>query len=233
MTSRLHAYSFKRTVRVAVAIVLFLGLVALISWLFVRSMTIENVVVDAKGMSIALDKNRFGPNLLFLETTALEKQLVAQYPLLSRVSFEKQYPHTLIVRLEKREPIAVLVSENNFFAVDPSGIVVESGMDIEGLPHLVFTAGIFGVGSSVDNPSVLTSLQFLQSVQSFFAIDSFKMKDTATIQAKHGNTNIFIPKEGDMRSKADTLQLIVEGFRIKGILPTVIDLRYEKPVITN
>ncbi len=62
---------------------------------------------------------------------------------------------------------------------------------------------------------------------------SISEKDSASILATMGHTNIFLPQKGDLKVKAGTLQTIVMGFRIKGTLPTVIDLRFEKPIVTN
>ncbi len=54
MTSRLHAYTFKRTVRTIGTVIAVLVLTASVAILVARALTISQVVVDAPGMLIEL-----------------------------------------------------------------------------------------------------------------------------------------------------------------------------------
>ncbi|MEK7533214.1 MAG: hypothetical protein AAB542_02160 [Patescibacteria group bacterium] len=233
MASRLHAYTIKRAAKIAARVmVLFLCTVGL-SLLVVRVFTIKDVVVDAPLMAIELDKSRFGKNLLFLPTEKLRADLLNNYSLLSEVRFEKQYPGTLVVHLIRRNTFAVLRSQGIVYALDERGLVLGGVGDEAGYPVLEFRAGILAIGSEVTHPGVISGLAFLKRLGGSIPISRIFERDSLSIQAVSGHTNIFLPQIGDISGKADTLQTIVEGFRIKGALPTVIDLRHEKPIITN
>lgn len=219
--------------RIAAGVVAAILATAGLSLLLVHAFTIKNIIVDAPLMVIELDKSRFGKNLLFLPTEKLRADLLNNYPLLSGVRFEKQYPGTLVVHLIRRNTFAVLRSEDNVYAVDEYGLVLGGVDDAGGYPALVFRAGILSIGSLVPHPGVISGLALLRRLGGNPPISRISERDTLSMHAVSGHTNILFPQTGDMSAKADTLQTIVEGFRIKGALPTVIDLRHEKPIITN
>lgn len=233
MTTRLHAYAIKRTLRITAAVFFALtvtaGAVVLFGWIF----TVRSVVVDAPGMAIALDYSKMSYNLFFVPTEALRREIMDQYPLLEDVRFEKKFPSTLVIRLKKRAPVAVLLSSKTWYALDRNGNVVGIGEKVSGLPVLRMEAGAFGLGSAVRDVRVSAALRFYTALGGVIPVSEFTVREDGSIRATYGNTSIFIPQTGDQKAKADTLQIIVEGFRIKGTLPTVIDLRFDKPIITN
>lgn len=204
-----------------------------ISWIVIRTFTIRDVMVDGPGMSIQIDKEKFGRNLLFLPVSTLRQQLLSTYPLLGDVRFERKFPNTLIVHLERRSAYALLQSSGNSYAVDAYGLVLGSIEYTDRYPLLRFEIGILPIGSRIHDDRVEAALSFLRRMAGHAVIKSVEIRDAQSIQAKMDNTNIFLPQTGDVSAKADTLQIIMEGFRMKGTLPTVIDLRYEKPIITH
>ncbi len=232
MSSRLHTYALKRSLRFLGGVVVLLGLALLSSWILIRVFVIHNVVVDGPGMTIQLDKEKFGKNLLFFPVDTLRKDLLSTYPLLEEVTFERKFPHTLVVHLVRRSTFALLQSSGTVYAIDAYGLVLGSSEFSLTYPSLIFDIGILSIGSRINDDRVEAGLSFLRAMKSYASIQSIKIRDGQSIQAKMGNTNIFLPQLGDLRVKADTLQIIMEGFRMKGTLPTVIDLRHEKPIIT-
>lgn len=223
----------KRSLRFAGGVLLLLVFTLLASWVVIRAFTIKNVVVDGPGMTVQLDKEKFGKNLLFLPVDTLRQDLLSTYPLLGDVTFERKFPSTLIVHLTRRSTFALLQSSGNVYAVDAYGLVLGSSEYSLRFPSLIFDIGILSIGSRVNDDRVEAGLSFLRGMESHASIQTVKVRDGQSIQAKMDNTNIFLPQTGDLSAKADTLQIIMEGFRMKGTLPTVIDLRHEKPVITN
>jgi len=219
--------------RIAAGVIGIVLLAAAFALLVVRVFTIKDVIVDAPLMSIELDKTKIGKNLLFLPTDKLRADLLNNYPLLADVRFEKRFPDTLIGHLDRRNVFVVLRSEGIVYALDEHGLVLGGVSDAQGYPTLEFRAGILSIGSTVRHPGVLSALAFIKQLNGSPPVSRIFERDSMAIQAISGHTNIFLPQIGDMSVKADTLQTIVEGFRIKGTLPTVIDLRHDKPVITN
>jgi len=231
--SRIHTYMVKRNLRIAGSVTLLLIGALLISLLVVRTFTIQNIVVDAPGMTIELDNNRFGKNLLFLPIDTFRHELLATYPLLSDARFEKKFPGTLVVHLVRRAAFAHLRLKETIYAVDVNGLVLGIDTDVNGYPLLEFDVGTVSIGNTISDGRVRASLSFLAHLSPALPVSEIKERDSTSLLARMGNTNIFLPQTGDLGGKADTLQIITEGFRIKGALPAVIDLRFAKPIVTN
>ncbi len=68
------------------------------------------------------------------------------FPLIQRYSIERIPPHTLIVRIEERDPVLALEREGQFVLVDPAGVLVATSAERpEGVP--------LGSGTIIDTAS--------------------------------------------------------------------------------
>lgn len=233
MASRLRSHNRKRAIRILGTVTALLLVAAAGSLLMVRAFTIRNVVIDGHGMSVEIDREKLGTNLLAVPTDELRAQLLSAYPLLSDVSFEKRLPGTLIVRLIRRQPFAEVRTRTGQYLIGAGGVVLDNAPPHHTYPVLAFDTEPLTIGSLVSDERVRSSLSFLREIPSSWQINRMSDYQGSAIRAVYEDTDILLPHAVDLRQKARTLQVIVEGFRIKGTLPSVIDLRFEKPVITN
>jgi cell division septal protein FtsQ len=210
-----------------------LGIAVFATWGLNVAFTLRQIEVVGDPVKLEVDKDRLAKNLVFLQTGKLEKELLDSYPLIGSVTFSKSFPSTLVVHVKLRQAYAYLLSDGHIYQLDREGIVIADFDRGDGLPRMYYNVGIRSIGSKVTDPRVLGTLLFLTNLPEGIAIESLTEKDSASIQASMGHTNIFLPQKGDLKDKAGTLQTIVMGFRIKGTLPTVIDLRFDKPIVTN
>ena len=227
------SYTSRRLARQIISVILLLALAALGTLGLDRLFTLRQILVEGDPIQIQVDKERLGKNLFFLQTAHLEKELLSAYPLLGSVTFSKSFPATLVLHVKLRQPYVYVVSQSHHYLVDRDGIVLSESDKGPNLPRMTFDIGIKSIGSKITDPRVVGALQFLTALPEGIVIDSITDKDSASILASMGHTNIFLPQKADFKVKAGTLQTIVMGFRIKGTLPTVIDLRFEKPIVTN
>lgn len=227
------SYTTRRLARQIVSVVSLLVIAALGTVGLDRLFTLRQIEVVGDPIQIQVDKDRLGKNLFFLQTAQLEQQLLASYPLLGTVTFSKSFPSTLVLHVTLRQPYVYVVSQSHQYLVDRDGIVLSESDKGSSLPRMIFDIGIQSIGSKITDSRVVGALQFLTALSDGIVVESILEKDSASILATMGHTNIFLPQKGDLKVKAGTLQTIVMGFRIKGTLPTVIDLRFEKPIVTN
>lgn len=233
MASRLHAYTVRRTLRIMGVIVLIILLAVLFGFLIARAFELKRVEVEGAGIAVSVNRDKLGQSLLFLQTARVREELLENYPLLFSVRFEKKFPDTLIIHLIKRQPYVILVSRGIQYPLDRDGYVLDAVPRESGYPVFFLDTPPLSVGSPVKEEKVRTGLTFLTALSGSVPVSTIREVDGAYLAARSGNTNIFLPQKGDIRGKAATLQTIIEGFRIKGNLPSVIDLRFDKPVVTN
>jgi len=233
MASRLRAHYVRRTTRTIGLVAALIVVIGLVSLLVVHAFTIQRVEVDGDGIAVELDREKLGTNLLAVPTDRLTKELLAAYPLLADVRFEKRLPGTLIVHLVRRAPFAMIQTGGNIYTLGEEGVVLDAANETGLYPVIYIDIGALPVGSTVRDGRIRSVLAFLSAFSGTARISQVRVKDDTSFQLRLEDSVVYLPSDGDMRGKATTLQTIIEGFRIKGTLPSVIDLRFSKPVITN
>lgn len=194
--------------------------------------TIQTIEVVSSNVEILLDAKKFPKNLLFFPTHPVEKELLSSYIFLSRVHIRKKYPSTLIMELTVRVPIASLRSSNRQVQLDVHGVVLGDETSGQNLPHIIFDVPVVRIGSVLQDSRVLQALQFIALMGNFLNIEEITDHDSTSLRIKSGNIDIYIPHDGDLSSRVISLQSLFSGFRIKGVMPRAVDLRFDKPVIT-
>lgn len=191
---------------------------------------IQKVEVIGSGVTIQLDEEKIAKNLLFFPSGKVRAMLMAENSLLADVRFIKKYPHTLLIEPVVRTPIARLVTQSQIVLVDSVGIVVP-GDPQQTLPVLTFDVGMVHEGQKLSDPRVLQSLRFVETMQDPWAIDTVTTQDGTTLIAVYDKSDILFTQDAPIPTLTSTLQTLLTGFRIKGSLPKIIDLRFDKPIV--
>ena len=125
----------------SVAVAVFSPLLSL------RTIRVEGTErVDASAVQAALE-GQLGTPLALIDFDEVTDELAA-FPLIASYVTETAPPHTLVVRIQERQPVATVAAGDGFELVDPAGVVVQS-LDArqEGVP-LVDVGG-----ASLDGPA--------------------------------------------------------------------------------
>lgn len=195
--------------------------------------TIKNIVVVGDGsLTVEVDDDNIEHNLLFFPTEQTEKGLLDMNPQLARVSIRKQFPSTLVIDAESRSPIVRLTTGNGeSFEVSRDAIVVHIGETTSSLIPVAIAVGPLAVGQQIADERVLAAIEFISHTQGYLLTRRVSEIDTGGLWAETQETNIFFPQNKDLAGRLSTLQTLIAGFRIKGQMPTRIDLRFDKPII--
>ena len=206
---------------------------ALLSWGVNTLFTIRSIEVVGEGVRVSIDPEKIPRNLLFFPVERVKNDLLRDYPTIESVNIKKKYPGTLVIITTLRTPKAIVHTENNTYAIDKEGVVLEENpKKTYDVPKIRIDVPPASSGKRVSDPRITAALSFLQETEGSIAITQITSGKGDTLLATDGVMNILFPQKSDMQAIARTLQTMFVGFRIKGALPASIDLRFDKPVVT-
>lgn len=200
------------------AILLTTGLWITIDKLF----RIQRVEIVGTQIGVVIDEDKMNKNLLFFPSQKIREQLLAQNPILKDITIRKKFPHTIEIITYTRGPVARVALSKREVVVDSSGVILGTSLsEYQKLPVII--------GVTENSESLKRSVAIIIAVSEIYSVTNV---DGTTLLAKTSTTDIYFPQIGDMQFKVATLQTLMSGFRIKGTLPKMIDLRFEKPIVT-
>lgn len=213
-----------------------LGIILIVTAVFYRVVTtafaIRTVEVIGSGVEVSLDEAKLTKNLLLFPAQKIRERLLHDNPLLRDVVIRKKYPHTLVIEPVLRTATALLVTGGQSVILDSEGVVLPQSEISEPLPTIIINIGTVHVGKSVKDYGIAVSLRLLQELGDSWYISSITKHEGGLLVAKYRETEIFFNQEANPAALIATLQTLLTGFRIKGSLPKVIDLRFDKPIVT-
>lgn len=191
---------------------------------------IRTVLVSGDAVQVVVSGNLKNRNLLFFSGKEEAKKIQDENSLVKSIEIRKRFPSTLEIIVTKRTPAVQIFSGNETFSVDETGVVL--GFDKNSsLPVLIFDISPVRIVKKIEDERIIQSLLFIEGSRSFIEISSVTSSANRSLRARFEQTDIFFTQSGDRQKALSTLQTVVSGFRIKGVMPKVIDLRFEKPVI--
>ena len=199
----------------------------------VQFFSIRKIEVVGKNIQVSVNERLFPRNLLFFPSDKIRAQLLHDNPILADIQFKKEFPHTLLILPTLRTAAAVLHMPARSVLIDEGGMVLA---DIDrppaNIPEIFAPTTSVVIGQKVADAPVLVSLSFIIGVSSILPVQTIMIADSGDITAHTGTIDILFTQDTPSPSLVATLQTLLSGFRIKGTLPKVIDLRFDKPVVT-
>lgn len=176
-----------------------------------------------------------GKNIISLSPQKTEEIIKEELPGIDQVKIEKRLPDKLIVYLAKRKPIAVVETNSEYYQVDYQGVILAKLDQPTDLPLIV--SGEFSVAADnrqFKSALILSSLDFLYQLL-ISSIEAHRLEITdsreLTVFLKTG-PKVLISLDKNLKKQVDSLQLILERAKIEGKQIELIDLRFDKPVIS-
>jgi hypothetical protein len=211
---------------------LFVVFSAAVYWFGIWMFTIKNIVVVGNNIQVQVDETRLPKTLLLFPSQAIRAQLLTDNPILADIQFQKKYPHTLVIIPILRTAVARLILTGREVLVDESGIVladVDASSPI--LPRLILPLPVARIGETIRDRRVIAGISFITGIRNILPVTLITVEDERSLRAKSDTLDILFPQDGPPPALLATLQTLLSGFRIKGTLPTFIDLRFNKPII--
>ena len=198
----------------------------------VKLFTIKEIKVMGNNIQVVVDQRRLPRTLLFFPSDRMRSEILSQNPILSDIKFEKKYPHTLVIVPVLRSATALIISPSRRVFIDSRGIVLsDADTTPGGLPQISISIPVLRVGEQIADTRIAAILEFTEGIRPLLPIETVTVTDDGLIRAHTGTLDILFTQDIPVRSTLTTLQTLLSGFRIKGTLPTVIDLRFDKPIV--
>ena len=182
---------------------------------------IREVSIIGDRVDLVIDERLFVKNLLFFPTSRVRENLLKENILLKNITITKKLPHTLIIDVKLRRPIARLARGGQRVLVDEEGVVLGEAQEASHLTEVILEG----------DEAIRQALTFLDLAAETLVVQQVTILDSQSLRARVNTTDIYFPQSGPLEEKVATLQTLVAGFRIKGTLPKIIDLRFDKPTV--
>ncbi|MCL4360110.1 FtsQ-type POTRA domain-containing protein [Patescibacteria group bacterium] len=193
--------------------------------------SIQKIEVVGQNVQVDVNQKTLPQSLLFLSTSKLKKQILEDNPLIGALTVSKKYPHTLVITVLARNAVVVLRSNGRTVGLDDKGYVIDDVRQ-SGLPVLIFPVSPLVEGVQVSDRRVLTGIGFLDATRTYLDVREITSYESTSLLAKTPQTDIYFSQDADTKTLGSALQILMAGFKIKGKLPSHVDLRFNKPVVT-
>lgn len=178
-------------------------------------------------------------NLVFLNQKKLDADLAKKNPQFKRITSEKKFPSSIILTVEMSQPIAALeVSQGGYFQLAADGRILEKVKRKPTVPLIIYSQKLnymfFSPGDLVEYSDLQTALYFLQKTEEIgMRVDTIDIAGRSMIRLNLKNRQILFTTEKDKNLQTYQMATIVKQFAIAGHDFKVLDLRFDKPLISN
>jgi len=214
---------------ISIGIVFLVGSIFLIQFLL-QQFQIKKIIVSGDAALVQINEKKFIGNTLLFPTKNILKQILDEYPLVKSIVIKKHLPSTLELIIYKRKPIARLQTASALVGIDEDSVITDVIGDTN-FPVIDIDVPLVRMGQQIRDEFVKQAVSFIYGSAPFVTVYIISKHDSSSLRIKTKESDIFITQKGDIRLILDTLQTLMSGFRIKGLIPKTIDLRFDKPVV--
>ena len=208
---------------------LFIGIIYFLKF-GINLFKVKHIEVLGDSVQLEINESIFVNNILFFPSESVVQKIKLDNPQVMTVEIRKKFPSTLVFIIYKRTPIAEIITSGIYLGIDEDSVITEE-ISTNHLPIITIDIPLARVGTKVKHPMIVQTIALINKTKSFIQWMQFESFETQSIRAKTGQTDILITQTSDLTYVRDTLQTLMEGFRIKGTMPKSIDLRFSKPVV--
>lgn len=179
-------------------------------------------------------------NLLLLNPKVEETNLYNDNPFLKSISVRKVYPDYLQIIYTVYKPIALLKISEGTAAMSPTGRILYKERDrprTGDLPiinlYQLLNFNSVKTGEVIERTEIKKTLIFLQRILDLnMKVENIDIDGQNMILFKLNEQSIFFSTEKDENKQIYELQTIIRQFKIEGKKFKVLDLRFDKPIVT-
>lgn len=193
-----------------------------------------------------LEEKITGKSLVFLEEEQLAQTAMTAFPAVAKISFEKHFPASVLVTLEKRLPVFSVFAEaeattsaaaSDFFWVDGTGEIFSEVEKVGLVPTLYYPEATGSSNFKVGGKLESGFLRFTAEV--LLKLKTEGLEITLLRQGADKNLNLNLlggllvqfNSNKPVAEQVTILQLLIEKYRMEGRALKRVDLRFQDPVV--
>mgnify|MGYP001562424577 CR=1 FL=1 len=228
----MHKIAENKALKTLLFFVLFFCISIGVTLSLLNGFRIQNIYIEGEHVSFDIDQSKITRNLLFFPSEKVRQMLLKESPLVKDIQIRKIYPSSIKFIVIQRIPKARLVTRDQIYIIDDEGYVIGvPDKFTKTLVPLYFDVPMQQIGEKMKSEGVTRALQILISFPTEYTIVKIEESEMQSIRVEIQQLDIFFPQDGDIVEHIRTLQTLFTGFRIKGVLPAHIDLRFGKPIV--
>lgn len=194
----------------------------------------KNFVSSADLTELANSRS-VGKNILTFNKGELEKSLERDFQGAKEITTRRKLPSTLVINVTERTPLAVIKDlQDSYFLVDNDGYVLgKVDPSKTNLPKVNYEKNV-SVGYVLEPDLVLVFLSLLKVLDDnkILVSDLTLTPRYLSFYTNGGEVEVLISNEKSREESVETLGNLLEKLSSEGKDPSLIDLRYDKVVVS-
>jgi len=178
-----------------------------------------------------------GKNILLVSEGSLEKELLTANPSLVAITVKKKYPSTIEVSTQAESPLVNFAADYGYFFLSRGGKVLgKSTIKNDTLPVMQYYQKLnyrsIQSGDSLDYKDIQIAIHFLGKAADLgLSVNTIDITGLNMIALHLKGQRVIFTTEKDTAPQDYQFETIIKQFRIEGKNFSVLDLRFDKPVL--
>lgn len=218
------------------------GIICLVSFIFFSkaydSFKITKIEIQSENKNLKGIENIKKYNLLLTSTDFISKYLIERNPDVKSIQTTKHYPTTIELKVISEQPLAQFRTDTGYFILNENGkILSKRALPLQQLPIINYYQLLnyvsWQTGQIVGYRDVIVGLFFVKSLNDLnLPLESIDINGLNMLICNLRGKKILITTEKDLDKQEYELKTIVKQFKIEAKEFKVLDLRFDKPIIT-
>lgn len=171
-------------------------------------------------------------SIFLLNISSIIKLAKSNFLGIDEMAIKREFPSSLAVDIKKRIPLAVLGAKNGRFLVDSKGTAFCLVEERLSLPEIHVESEL-SLGDNVSLSRVKGYIDLLSLLsKEMFAVSSVSVLEGSASAFIDDKVKAVFEVPSNYEEKISLLKRVLQKYKIEGTKPKIIDLRFEKPVVT-
>lgn len=234
-----HSMTKKKVGKIFV-LIFFLTFISTVIYFFVKYFSVRSIEIESSENSpevIGLTTLK-NSNLIFLNEAKIEKSLLENNTNLKEIKLEKKYPNTLILKIKLNQPLAYLKLNQGYAAISENAkVIYKTKSEISNKTVIKYYQTFYyqqiQPNINLNFRDLEIALFFLKKLKDFdIKVDSIDINSLNMLVFNINQKKILFTSDRTKGDQSYELETLIKQFKIEAKDFKILDLRFNKPVVT-